>query len=162
MFAKKTGRVSFRNKRSNYRKNTNSYSSSYLSNKPRAKGNAVQLHDKYSKLAKEAFSSGDKTQSEYYYQFADHYFRLMNELEQKSFNAENSLESINQTIIPNEDKIKENNEDKIKENKEKNISVDEIDESENSLEESSESIEKVSFIAQPAKKKSIKSTKELS
>ena len=86
MFAKKTGRVSFRNKRSNYRKNT----SSYLNNKPRSKGNIVQLHDKYSKLAKEASSSGDKIQSEYYFQCADHYFRLMNELEQKSFNTENS------------------------------------------------------------------------
>ena len=155
MFANKNGRISFRsNKRSNYRKNTNSYSSSYLSNKPRAKGNIVQLHDKYSKLAKEASSSGDKIQSEYYFQCADHYFRLMNELEQKSFNTENSLESTSQTIIPNEDEIKEN--------KEKNISVNEIDESENSLEESSESIEKVSFIAKPIKKKSIKSTKRLS
>ena len=68
MFAKKTGRVSFRsNKRSNYRKNN-----LYSNNKPRHKGNIPQLHDKYSKLAKEASSSGDKIQSEYYFQFADH------------------------------------------------------------------------------------------
>ena len=103
MFAKKNGRVSFRsNKRSNYRK-TNSYSN----HKPRAKGNASQLYEKYFKLAKEASSSGDKIQSEYYYQFAYHYTRLMNELGLKSFSSENSPELINEKNIQSEEKINE-------------------------------------------------------
>ena len=157
MFAKKNGRVSFRsNKRSNYRKNTNSY----LNNKPRAKGNVSQLYEKYFKLAKEASSSGDKIQSEYFYQFADHYARLMNEMGLKSFSNEDSPELINEKKIQSEEKVNEDNEDK-----EKNISVDESNEnteSENYLEESSESIEDVPFIAKPARKKTLKSKKEVS
>ena len=154
MFAKKNGRVSFRsNKRSNYRK-TNSYSN----HKPRAKGNVSQLYEKYFKLAKEASSSGDKIQSEYYYQFADHYTRLMNELGLKSFVNEESEELISEKRIQSEDKINTSNEKNITLNEsnkkdEKNILLDESNEVENHLEESSESIEEVSFIAKPAKKK---------
>ena len=71
---KKSGRFSFRpNKRHNYSRNNNSFASS----KPRSKGGIVQLYDKYIKLAKESFSVGDRIQSEYYNQFADHYSRLM-------------------------------------------------------------------------------------
>ena len=151
MFAKKNGRVSFRsNKRSNYRKKNNSY----LNNNPHSKGNVSQLYEKYFKLAKEAFSSGDKIQSEYFYQFADHYTRLMNELGLKSFNNENSSELINEKKIQNEDKIQSEN--KINESKEKNIILDQSEKSENYLEESSESIEEISFIAKPARKKILK------
>ena len=49
------------------------------------------------KLAKEASSSGDRIQAEYYYQFADHYsFRLMNGIKTyaRKVNTENSTESI--------------------------------------------------------------------
>ena len=38
------------------------------------------LYYKYLKLAKESSASGDRIQAEYYYQFADHYSRLMIEL----------------------------------------------------------------------------------
>ena len=48
--------------------------------KGRNKGNVSQQYNKYLKLAKEAFRSGDRIQSEYYYQFTDHYYRLMIEL----------------------------------------------------------------------------------
>ena len=81
MFAKKNGRVSFRsNRRPNYKKNSGTYSNS----RPRTKGNVSQLYEKYNKLGIEAASSGDRVQSEYYYQFADHYSRLMTELGIKS------------------------------------------------------------------------------
>ncbi|MEQ1498952.1 MAG: DUF4167 domain-containing protein [Novosphingobium sp.] len=43
----------------------------------RARGNAPQLLEKYRKLAHDAHLNGDRVQSEYYLQFADHYFRVL-------------------------------------------------------------------------------------
>ncbi|MDZ4307138.1 DUF4167 domain-containing protein [Allopontixanthobacter sp.] len=45
----------------------------------RARGNAPQLLDKYKKLAQDAQHNGDRVQAEYYLQFADHYFRVLND-----------------------------------------------------------------------------------
>ncbi len=45
----------------------------------RARGNAPQLLDKYKKLAQDAQHNGDRVQAEYYLQFADHYFRVIND-----------------------------------------------------------------------------------
>ena len=45
----------------------------------RARGNAAQLLEKYKNLARDAQMSGDRVNAEYYYQFADHYFRVLNE-----------------------------------------------------------------------------------
>jgi len=43
--------------------------------------NASKLIEKYNNLAREALSSGDKILSESYYQFSDHYLRVLNEKE---------------------------------------------------------------------------------
>lgn len=45
----------------------------------RARGNAQQLHEKYRNLAQDAQRSGDRVTTEYYLQFADHYFRVLSE-----------------------------------------------------------------------------------
>lgn len=45
----------------------------------RARGNANQLHEKYKTLARDAQMQGDRVMTEYYLQFADHYFRVLNE-----------------------------------------------------------------------------------
>lgn len=45
----------------------------------RSRGNASQLHEKYKALARDAQLAGDRVQTEYYLQFADHYFRVLNE-----------------------------------------------------------------------------------
>ncbi len=45
----------------------------------RQRGNAAQLLEKYRGLARDAQMAGDRVQSEYYLQFADHYFRVLNE-----------------------------------------------------------------------------------
>jgi hypothetical protein len=45
----------------------------------RSRGNAAQLHEKYKALARDAQMQGDRVQTEYYLQFADHYFRVLNE-----------------------------------------------------------------------------------
>ena len=51
---------------------------SYESNGPDVKlrGNAQQLYEKYTALAHDASSSGERISAEGYSQFADHYFRL--------------------------------------------------------------------------------------
>ncbi|MEG3182066.1 DUF4167 domain-containing protein [Sphingomonas sp. LT1P40] len=45
----------------------------------RARGNAAQLLEKYKNLAREAQMHGDRVNTEYYLQFADHYFRVLAE-----------------------------------------------------------------------------------
>ena len=42
----------------------------------RVRGNAHQVYDKYSALAREASAAGNHIQAEAYYQFAEHYLRL--------------------------------------------------------------------------------------
>ncbi len=53
---------------------------------------AEKLFEKYSALAKEALSSGDKTLSENYYQHADHFMRI---IEDKNKNRNYSKDSSN-------------------------------------------------------------------
>ena len=43
----------------------------------RARGNAPQMLEKYRKLAHDASLNGDRVLTEYYLQFADHYFRVV-------------------------------------------------------------------------------------
>ena len=45
----------------------------------RQRGNAVQLLEKYKSMARDAQLAGDRVQTEYYLQFADHYFRVLSE-----------------------------------------------------------------------------------
>ena len=45
----------------------------------RSRGNASQLHEKYKAMARDMQLAGDRVQTEYYLQFADHYFRVLNE-----------------------------------------------------------------------------------
>src|SRR5215472_12085192 len=43
----------------------------------RVRGNAHQVFDKYQALAREAAASGDRIMAEAYWQYADHYFRVI-------------------------------------------------------------------------------------
>lgn len=45
----------------------------------RQRGNAAQLLEKYKNMARDAQLSGDRVQMEYFLQYADHYFRVLNE-----------------------------------------------------------------------------------
>jgi hypothetical protein len=45
----------------------------------RARGNAAQLLEKYKNMARDAQMSGDRVMTEYYLQFADHYFRVLSD-----------------------------------------------------------------------------------
>ena len=45
----------------------------------RQRGNAAQLLEKYKSMARDSQLAGDRVQTEYYLQFADHYFRILEE-----------------------------------------------------------------------------------
>ena len=112
--------------------------------KGRNRGNVSHQYNKYLKLAREYFRSGDRVQSEYYYQFTDHYYRLMVEL---GINIEENTQ--NEEI--KEDSSNDENLDKDNQNQ------DPIETDINNSNE--ESIEAIPFIAKPTKDKRTKSTK---
>ena len=58
---------------------------------------ASRLIEKYANLAREALTTGDKILSESYYQFSDHYLRVLNEREKnQSSNNFDKEKSINE------------------------------------------------------------------
>ena len=57
------------------------YGNNRLDNRQR--GNATQLLDKYKTLARDAAQQGDRVVAEYYLQYADHYFRVLNEIRER-------------------------------------------------------------------------------
>ena len=144
--------MTFRSNKRHGHKRSNSFSN----DRGRNKGNITQQYQKYLKLAKEASSSGDRVQSEYYYQFADHYSRLMLELGIVFEDIETNQESI--TIKLNDQKNDNNENSNIDTGTSEDIKYEEL---KNDEEESDrESIDSVSFISQPAKKKLVKTKKE--
>ena len=52
-------------------------------NEVRIRGNAVQLLEKYRQLARDVSQAGDRVTAEYYLQYADHYYRVVNEFRQR-------------------------------------------------------------------------------
>ena len=150
MYTKKNGRVSYRSgKRSNFKRNNT------FINKSRNKGNVTQQYNKYLKLAKEASSSGDRIQSELYYQYTDHYYRVMVEL---GISFEEHDGSENKSIENKPVEVEEKASSKEEElSEEKNINSQE--DSQEDSKEDLESIESIPFISDPPKKKSTKRKK---
>ena len=135
---KKIGRTAYKsNRRTGFKK-----PGGYKNFNNRNRGNVSQQYSKYLKLAKEASRSGDRIQSEYYYQFTDHYYRIMVELginieENTNFDDQKQITS-NEQISDTENETKEVNDDYKAEN---------------------DSIESIPFIAEPSKEKRTRSTK---
>lgn len=48
----------------------------------RIRGNAWQVHEKYLALARDAAASGDRVMSENYMQHAEHYFRIISQIQE--------------------------------------------------------------------------------
>ena len=145
MYTKKNGRMTYKtNRRPNFKRNNN------YSSKGRNRGNVTQQYNKYLKLAKDTFSAGDRIQAEYYYQFTDHYYRLMQELginlDEQDILSEAKDESSENNIAENEKEIKLNSDQDIETNKDD----DDVD---------GDSIESIPFISEPVKKKRTKSSK---
>jgi len=156
MYTKKSGRMTYKsNRRPNFKRNNNNYSSS----KGRNKGNVTQQYNKYLKLAKDTFSSGDRIQAEYYYQFTDHYYRLMQELGINLEDQDSSLETRDdnsENIISEkekENKLSSEEGSDTSKDKDKDEDEDEDDEVVD------DSIESIPFISEPVKKKRTRSSK---
>ena len=145
MYTKKNGRMTYKsNRRPNFKRNNN------FSSKGRNKGNVTQQYNKYLKLAKDTFSAGDRIQAEYYYQFTDHYYRLMQELGINIDDQDNALESRD---VSSENIVSENEKD----NKQSSEQDTETNIVENDVIDNS--IESIPFIAEPVKKKRTRSSK---
>jgi len=135
---KKNGRTAYKsNRRTSFKK-----PGGYKNFNNRNRGNVSQQYNKYLKLAKEASRSGDRIQSEYYYQFTDHYFRIMVELginieENTNFEEQRQSTSNEQTSDTDSETIEVNDNDKVED----------------------DSIESIPFIAEPSKEKRTRSTK---
>ena len=151
MYVKKNTRVTFKSNRRHGHRRSNSFSN----DRGRNKGNITQQYQKYLKLAKEASASGDRIQSEYYYQFDDHYSRLMLEL---GLFIEENLEDQNPVKLKHIDKKSENdnNLDEVAETDKGKETTDTENEND------SVSIESVPFISQPIKNKIVKNKKDSS
>jgi len=125
--------VTFRNnnniRRNNFRRNDRSFKSSidrpkYGSNfsknenfqrksPGRNNHNASKLIEKYSNLAREALSSGDRILSENYFQHADHFTRILNDQDaQRKLNASNNEVVNQQQKIVDVDKDQNDNNEK--------------------------------------------------
>jgi hypothetical protein len=79
-FGRRTnGRNNMSRNNSQIRLRPNSFSNEQIRNKFRPPLSAEKLLEKYSSLAREAMSSGDKTLSENYLQHADHFMRIIEE-----------------------------------------------------------------------------------
>tara|TARA_B110000116_G_scaffold271655_1_gene293063 strand:+ start:3154 stop:3621 length:468 start_codon:yes stop_codon:yes gene_type:complete len=152
MYTKKNARVTFRsNRRPNFKRNNN-----FSNGKQRNKGNVTQQYNKYLKMAKESFSAGDRIQSEYYYQFTDHYYRLMVELGINLEDDESQVDNKTNEISNSDDSSNENielEESKKSDNTSKNGEIKE------STDDDIESIESIPFISKPAKRKSTRTKK---
>ena len=117
--------VTFRNnnnvRRNNFRRNDRGfksnldrpkYSSNFSKNENfqrkspgRNNHNASKLIEKYSNLAREALSTGDKILSENYFQHADHFTRILNDQDaQRKINSQNNDQSKSQQNIAEADK----------------------------------------------------------
>ena len=145
MYTKKNGRMTFKsNRRVNFKRNNN------YTNKGRNKGNITQQYNKYLKLAKDTFSAGDRIQAEYYYQFTDHYYRLMLELGINLDENESSVDFKDGVVETTTSESQNANQ----------ITDDEkLDEEKNSEEGDEQSIESIPFISEPLKKKRSRSSK---
>tara|TARA_B100001123_G_C14490195_1_gene702009 strand:- start:57 stop:491 length:435 start_codon:yes stop_codon:yes gene_type:complete len=140
-FSKKNEHGSYRsNRRTNFVKKNSSLSS----NKSRPRGNVPQLYEKYMLLAKEASSTGDRIQSEYYLQFADHYSRIMIQNDNKFSYNEKKIEINNKSSEDDEKTLR--NYKKTEYNQ-----PDQKIEKQNDSDLEEKSIEAVPFIAEPPK-----------
>ena len=95
----------------------NPFSNGSTRNNFRTSLSAEKLFDKYSSLAKEAMSSGDKILSENYLQHADHFMRIIEDKNRNRNQSKVSLVDIpdkNNKNLSDSDDINKNSESKKK------------------------------------------------
>ena len=111
-----TPRRHTRSRNNSGRRNNTSPNNPYESNNDnKIKGNAIQVHEKYQSLARDAISSGDIVKAEYYFQHAEHYHRVhksvLNTQLDKQQKSEKNIVHINKEEVK-ENTLKTNDEAK--------------------------------------------------
>jgi|TARA_B110000263_G_C15201702_1_gene460955 hypothetical protein len=91
------GHSPHRNGHSQSRPRSNSFSNGPTRNNFRPTQSAEKLLEKYSTLAKEAMSSGDKTLSENYLQHADHFMRVIED--KNKLREQNKINTTDKPIV---------------------------------------------------------------
>ena len=84
---------------------SNSFSNSQTRNHFKTPLSAEKLFEKYSNLAKEALSSGDKTLSENYFQHADHFMRI---IQDKDINQKQNRVQVDDKLVVRDKHLPEN------------------------------------------------------
>ena len=90
---------------------SNSFSNSHPRNNFQSQKSAEKLVEKYNGLAKEALTSGDRVLSESFFQYADHYMRIV---EEKNLNQNKVINVNKEKVISSEEspnKISDENKD---------------------------------------------------
>ena len=86
--------------------------------------NAPKLIEKYSNLAREALSNGDKILSENYYQHAEHFIRVLGEKSLILNKKKDSEEVIKNGLIDEKSKNDQNNSSEISQKSETSVSTE--------------------------------------
>ena len=79
---------------SNRRSNLPNRNQTFDSNGPevRIRGNAYQVHEKYLALARDSSASGDRVMSENYFQHAEHYYRIIQSMNEAYSQAQQQVQ----------------------------------------------------------------------
>ena len=104
------------NSQNRHRQGSNTFSNGQVRNNFRNSLSSEKLFEKYTTLAKEAMSSGDKTLSENYLQHADHFMRI---IEDK--NRIRNQNKVNVVDKPSEDQKKLSESESTNQNEEVKI-----------------------------------------
>ncbi len=123
-FRNNTRRNNFRRSDRNFKVNgdRNKFNNNFSNNENfqrkisgRNNHNASKLIEKYNNLAREALSTGDKILSENYFQYADHFTRVLNEREiQKRLLDSKSSKEDDRNLSKKDTQKTENNSENIK------------------------------------------------
>ena len=79
--------------------------------------NAARLVEKYSNLAREALSTGDKILSETYFQHSDHFVRVLNEKEKTQISSNVEKNNSENNKLSHDEKSKETTNNKAEDKK---------------------------------------------
>ena len=118
MLHRRPSRFRHRSKNRNYQRHSNSnghkiigsssFSNHQMKNNFRSTQSAEKLFEKYSSLAKEAISVGDKTLSENYLQHADHFMRVIEEKNKNRIQTKTEFKPIDdKSKLPEEKQLTE-------------------------------------------------------
>ena len=104
------GRNNMPHNNSQHRIRTNQFSNGQPRNSFRPSLSAEKSFEKYTSLAKEAMSSGDKTLSENYLQHADHFMRIIED--KNRIQKQSKVQSVDKTTVSGES-LSENSSDSV-------------------------------------------------